>query len=112
MLLQELQQCGIRLSLDDGRIAVTGPLTNEQRRTINKNKPVLKAELRREAVLKMLAEDLMRPQAWYVDSDSDPHYVILAFAKRVSEEIYTCELTVEREKWDPFLFLELIAREH
>ena len=48
------------------------------------------------------------------DSESDPQYVILAFAKMIPElgEVYTCELTVEREKWDPFLFLELIDKKH
>ncbi len=69
---------------------------------------------RRQRVLQMMAEDPTRPRAWYVDSESDPHYIVLAFAKMIPElgEIYTCELTIAREKWDPFLFLELVDKEH
>ena len=75
---------------------------------------VLLREARRQKVLQLMAQEPDRPRAWYVDSESDPRYVILAFAKMIPdlEEIYTCELTIERADWDPFVFLELIDREH
>jgi len=74
--------------------------------------PSVQRDARRQKVLQLMDEEPRPPRAWYADSESDPDYVILAFAKRVSGGIYTCELTVEREKWDPFLFLELMDKEH
>ena len=71
-------------------------------------------ETRRQKVLQLMAQEPDRPRAWYVDSESDPHCVILAFAKMIPdlEEIYTCEITIERADWDPFAFLKLVEKEH
>ncbi len=105
-MLDALQRSGLRLSLDEGRIAVTGHLTNEQRRTINKNKPVLKAELRRAAVLKMMAEDDQpRKYYWVTDDKAHPEFVFLTLAIR---DIGTCEMSMPKEKYDPFLLMEIL----
>jgi hypothetical protein len=65
------------------------------------------AESRRQRVLDMLAE---RPDIRYAvltDTQADPDAVILALAIRGRA---TCELRIPREKYDPFLLLDLIER--
>jgi len=64
-------------------------------------------ESRRQLVLAKLAE---RPRSRYAviaDPESDPGAVILALAIR---GVATCELRIPREKYDPFLLLELVER--
>ena len=108
-MLHALQRSGLRLSLDEGRIAVTGRLTNEQRRAINKNKPVLKAELRREVVLKMMAEDDQpRKYYWATDDKAHPEFVFLTLAIR---DVGTCEMSMPKEKYDPFLLMEILDKQ-
>ncbi len=41
------------------------------------------------------------------DCNADPEYVLLALAIRGKA---TCELRIPRERYDPFLLLDLIAR--
>jgi len=63
-------------------------------------------ETRRQRVLAMLAERPGNRYAVVVDNpDTDP--VILALAIR---DKGTCELRIPREKYDPFLLLDLIER--
>jgi len=65
------------------------------------------AEARRQRVLAMLAEQPGIRYAVVADNpDSDP--VIVALGIR---GVGTCELHIPREKFDPFLFLELIERQ-
>ena len=101
-LRKQKAQLIMELSVEDRLPPVTGRDAKSQHET------------RRQKVLQLMAQEPDRPRAWYVDSESDPRCVIVAFAKMIPdlEEIYTCEITIERADWDPFVFLELIEKEH
>lgn len=65
------------------------------------------AEARRQRVLAMLAE---RPGARYAVLTHDPgapDHVILTLAIR---GVATCEMSIPRDRYDPFLLLDLIER--
>lgn len=71
------------------------------------------AEARRQRVLAMLADRQAVRYALLVDGDAEPEAVILALAIRgaiADGAAVTCELRVPREKFDPFLLLDLVAR--
>ena len=70
-----------------------------------KSSEELKRELRREKVLMMLEARPEIQRAFLTDIESDPDNVILSLAVR---GLGTCELSIERQKYDPFLLLELI----
>jgi hypothetical protein len=65
------------------------------------------AEARRLEVLGMLAADPSKWLAVTTDCKADPDFVLLTLAIRGKA---TCELRVPRDKYDPFLLLELIER--
>lgn len=65
------------------------------------------AESRRLRVLALLAEQPEVRYALTVDELADPQAVTLTLAIR---GVGTCELRIPREKYDPFLLLELIER--
>lgn len=70
-------------------------------------------EARRQRVLAMLADLQAVRYAVLVDVDADPEAVILALAIRgavTDGAAATCELRVPRDKYDPFLLLQLMAR--
>lgn len=63
-------------------------------------------EARRQRVLTVLAEQPGIPYAVVVDNpDTDPVIMVLGIRGQA-----TCELRVPREKFDPFLLLDLIGR--
>jgi hypothetical protein len=64
-------------------------------------------EARRQRVLAMLAERPGIRYAVLTDTEADPEAVILVLAIR---GVATSELRIPREKYDPFLLLELIER--
>jgi hypothetical protein len=71
------------------------------------------AEARRQRVLTMLAEQPGIRYAVLTDTEVDPDAVILALAIRGATHegsIVTCELRVPREKYDPFLLLDLVQK--
>ncbi len=105
-LLHKLRESGIQLSLHENRIAVTGEMSNEQRRAINRSKPAIQRELRRESVLKRMDED-DQPRRYYVETDdkSHPDFVILALAIR---DVGTCELSIPRPRYDGFKLIETL----
>ena len=105
-LLHKLRESGIQLSLHENRIAVTGQMSNDQRREINQNKAAIQKDLRREAVLKMLAED-DRPRKcyWLTDDKADSDHVILALAIR---DVGTCELSISKDRYDGFKLLDIL----
>jgi hypothetical protein len=124
-LLARLWALGVRLTREGEaiRAAPRSALTDEARDLIRAHKaellavlpadggddplPDATAEARRQRVLAMLAE---RPGMRYVvltDTETDPEAVVLALAIR---GVATCELRIPREKYDPFLLLELIER--
>jgi class 3 adenylate cyclase len=65
------------------------------------------AQARRERVLQMLAESPGMKRAVIVDDESDPDRVIVAVAVR---GLGTCDVCIARERFDPFLLLEIIGR--
>lgn len=119
-VLARLSALGVRLTREGEliRAAPRSALTDEARALIRAHKseilaalaaappPDLAAEARRQRVLTMLAE---RPHIRYAvvvdDPDTDP--VLLAVAVR---DVGTCELAIPREKYDPFLLLDLVER--
>ncbi len=69
-----------------------------------------KAEERRQQLHQMMAEgDQSKKYCWLTDTECDPEYVILALAIR---DVATCELKIPREKYDPFLLMETLGKEH
>lgn len=90
-----------RAKVDGPVKAGTGPLSD----------PV--AEARRSRVLAMLADRQGVRYAVLNDTEADPEAVILALAIRGAMPdggTVTCELRIPREKYDPFLLFDLIAR--
>lgn len=75
--------------------------------------PESAAESRRQRVLALLAERPGIRYAVITDTDAHPDAVILALAIRGAMpdgSTVTGELAIPREKYDPFLLLELIER--
>jgi hypothetical protein len=71
------------------------------------------AEARRQCVLAMLADQPGVRYAVLMDTEADHEAVILALAIRRALPdggTVTCELTIPRAKYDPFLLLQLIER--
>ena len=63
---------------------------------------------RLEPVLKMMAEDDQRRKYyWLTDDKAHPDFVILVFAIR---DVGTGELSIPREKYDPFLLMEILDK--
>jgi hypothetical protein len=117
---------GVNLALSTtGNIKATGEraAVNRWLSLIRENKPGIVAalqetgdveplpdpetEARRQRVLKLLAANPSVRYALVTDIEADPEAVIvvLAIRGRVS-----CELRIPREKYDPFLLLDLIER--
>jgi hypothetical protein len=69
--------------------------------------PDAMAEARRQRVLAILAARPGVRHAVLTDTEADPDAVILALAIK---GVATCELRIPRQKYDPFLLLELIKR--
>ncbi len=65
------------------------------------------AEARRQHALAMLAQHPGTRYAVLTDTEADPEAVLLTLAIRGRA---TCELAIPREKYDPFLLLDLIER--
>ncbi len=65
------------------------------------------AEARRQLALAMLAQHPGTRYAVLTDTEADPEAVLLTLAIRGRA---TCELAIPREKYDPFLLLDLIER--
>ncbi len=71
---------------------------------------IRRMEARRQEILKMMADDDQdRKYHYFTDIEADPDYVILAVGIR---GVATFEMKIPREKYDPFLLLETIAKEH
>lgn len=67
-----------------------------------------RAEWRRQKVIALLEAAPGTQRAIFVDTDSDPHNVILAVAVRACQQ--TCEMLIPKAKYDPWRLLELIER--
>ena len=66
-----------------------------------------RAEARRSRVLSMLSQNPSVTYAALTDLDADPEAALLTLAIRGRA---TCELRIPREKYDPFLLLDLLDR--
>ncbi len=63
---------------------------------------------RLEPVLKMMAEDDQRRKYyWLTDDKAHADFIILVFAIR---DVGTGELSIPREKYDPFLLMEILDK--
>ena len=65
------------------------------------------AEVRRQRVLDMLSKNPTARYAILTDTESEPEAVLLTLAIRGKA---TCELTIPKAKYDPFLLLDLLDR--
>lgn len=126
-VLARLTALGVRLTREGEviRAAPRSALTDEARALIRAHKSEILAalaaaplpdpamEARRQRVLDMLAERPGIHHAVVTDDQADPEAVILALAIRRAMQdgsTVTCELRIPREKFDPFLLLDLIER--
>ncbi len=69
----------------------------------------LQREARRQKVLQMMAEDDQpRKYYWATDDKAHPEFVILTLAIR---DVGTCEMSIPKEKYDPFLLMEILDKQ-
>ena len=122
-LIHGLGAQGVTFRTENDRLIVRAPQGSIDQPTLKKlrdQKPLLIAELaraqtaareeRRQRLLQMMAEDDQpKKYYWITDIKADPDWVILALAIR---DVGTCELLIPRERYDPFLLLESIGKEH
>jgi len=112
-LIDELRDGGAEIQVAvGGYIEVTGDLTDVQRKAIRAYKPellrLLGREHRRRQVLQMMDEDDQRRKYYWKTFDkAHPDFVILAFAIRGDG---TGEVSIPREKYDPFLLMEILDK--
>ena len=125
-IIQRAAADGVRLALSpSGTIKAigTGPAVSRWLPIIREHKPGIvaalqeaandgnlldpAAETRRRKVLARLAENPNIRRAVIVDEDSLSESVIVTLAIRAAG---TCELRIQRDKWDPFLFLDAVER--
>lgn len=66
-------------------------------------------EARRQKVIAMLEAAPDLPRAIHVDDSSDPHNIIVCVAVRHPTGA-TCEMLIDRDKYDPFALLGLLMR--
>jgi hypothetical protein len=84
-----------------------GVLAALQEAANDDTRPDPTAEARRQRVLAMLAEHPEARYAVLTDTHADPDAVLLTLAIRRRA---TCELRIPRDRYDPFLLLDLIER--
>ncbi|MBX3640650.1 MAG: hypothetical protein KF888_09070 [Nitrosomonas sp.] len=113
-ILEYLREKNIEVKLvDDNYIDLlpAGKITDELIQRLRQHKPAIIAELKREErrqkVLQMLEDNPGSKRAFITDTDSDRDNVIVAVAIRGTA---TCEIEIPKNKYDPFLFLELINK--
>ena len=118
-LIRSLAQQGVNLRVDGEQLIVQAPkgsVASETMERLKEQKAAVMAELaapsgvrfRRQEVLQMMADD-DRPRShyWKTFDKAHPDFVILAFAIR---GVGTGELSIPREKYDPFLLMEILDK--
>lgn len=70
---------------------------------------VQQREARRQEILQMMADDQSKKIHHFTDTKADPDFVILAIGIR---GVATFEMKVPRSKFDPFLLMQAMEREH
>ena len=119
-ILAQLHAVGISLSRRGDKLIATpkAAVTPEIVDLIRAHKPALlavlagplpdpKAEARQQQTLKMLADHPEARYAALTDTQSNPEAILLTLAIRGQA---TCELRIPRDRYDPFLLLDLIER--
>lgn len=114
-IIREAQADGVRLALSPaGTITAIGDgaAVNRWLAVIRERKAEILAELQRE-MRRQKAIALMEAapgtqRGVYVDDQSDPQFVVLAVAVRACNQ--TCEMTISKNRYDPWRLLELIER--
>ena len=118
-LIRSLAQQGVNLRVDGDQLIVSAPkgsVASETMERLKEQKAAVMAELaapsdvkaRRERLYQMMDEDdAERIYYWITDTDSDPHYVILAMGIK---DVGTCEMRIPKEKYDPFLLMEILDK--
>jgi ribosomal protein L15E len=116
-LIIELRQKGYSIRADGGYLDISpSDLPPDLVQQLKQSKSEILAELqkeekvewRRQKVIAMLKAEPDTPRAIYVDADSDPHNVILTIAVRECRQ--TCEMLVDRRKYDSFVLLKLMEK--
>ena len=112
-LIKALKADGVTVKADGDFLELSPPekITEELIQRLKKHKPAIIAELKRERrrqkVLKMLDDRPGIQRAFLTDTESDPDNVIITMAIR---DQYSFEMHVPKDKYCPFLMLELIER--
>ena len=118
-LIETLAQQGVNLRVDGEQLIVSAPkgsVPPEAMEALKQQKAEVMAELatipnveaRHERLCKMMDEDdAERIYYWITDTDSDPNNVILAIGIR---GVGTCEMRIPKEKYDPFLLMEILDK--
>jgi len=110
-IIEYLRSNNLTVKTDGDFLELSPPekITDELIKRLRKHKPAILAELKREErrlkVLTILSENPETKRAVITDLDSDTDNVILAIAIRNQ---YTFEISIPREKYDPFLLLDLL----
>ena len=119
-LIETLAQQGVDLRADGDQLIVRAPkgsVAPETMETLKERKAEVMAELaeppdvkaRRLKVLRMLAEDDQpRKYYWATDDKAHPEFVFLTLAIR---DVGTCEMSIPKEKYDPFLLMEILDKQ-
>ncbi|MBI2778375.1 MAG: hypothetical protein HYX62_01095 [Gammaproteobacteria bacterium] len=110
-LILELRRKGCSIVADGGYLDISPAdnLSPEMVQQLKQSKTEILAELQRETrrqkVITLLEETPDIQRAFYADTDSDPHNVILAIAIR---HVATLEMLIDKAKYDPWRLLALI----
>ncbi|MER2513774.1 MAG: hypothetical protein ABTQ25_15365 [Nitrosomonas ureae] len=111
-IIEYLREQNFTVKADGDYLELSPPekITNELINRLRKHKPAIIAELKREErrakVLTMLADNPNTQRALITDTESYPDSVILTIAIR---DLYSFEMSVPKDKYDPFVILELIS---
>lgn len=111
-IIEELRGQNFTVKADGDYLELSPPekITDELIKRLKKHKPAIIAELRREErrakVLTMLADNPLTQRAVVTDTECDHDSVILTVAIRNQ---YSFEMAIPRDKYDPFVILELIS---
>ncbi len=112
-IIEYLREQNFTVKADGDYLELSPPekITEELIQRLKKHKPAIIAELKREErrnkVLSMLADNPDIQRAFVTDTESDKHSVILTIAIR---DQYSFEMTIPKDKYDPFTLLELINK--
>lgn len=110
-LILDLRRKGYSIMADGGYLDISPAdnlppeLVQQLRQSKSEIMAELQRETRRQKVIALLEENPDIQRAYYTDMDSGPDHVILAIAVR---NVATCEMLIDKEKYDPWRLLELI----